>query len=99
MAKVASSSTSEEAREEIKGVLLGSSAALLVSLDTLVAVLVVDLADLGVDERFVGVCYLDEFLLGGLVAWVLVWVVLFAEGSVGLFDLTVRGISIQSEEL
>jgi len=44
----------EEAREEVEGVVRAGAAALLVLLDALVAVLVVDLAGLGLGEGVVG---------------------------------------------
>jgi hypothetical protein len=81
----------EHAAEEVEGVVLLEPAALLVLLEALVAVLVVDLARLGRREGFVGFGYLDEFGLGCVVAWVLVWVVFLGELSVGGFDLFFRG--------
>lgn len=95
----------EEAREEIEGVvLLAWTAAFSVLLDAVVAVLVVDLACLFVDEDFVGVGYGDKLLGGFVIAtelvlamvevwWggsvrVLVWVEFLAEVSVGFLDLS-----------
>jgi hypothetical protein len=53
----------EEAREEVEGVMASATAAALLSLlEPFVAVLVVDLAGLGVGEGFVCFCYLDELL-------------------------------------
>lgn len=57
----------EEAREEVEGVMALLSAALAALFQTFVAVLVVDFAGLGVREGFVGFGYLDEFLFGGFV--------------------------------
>jgi hypothetical protein len=55
----------EEAAEEVERVVVGASAAalLLVSLEALVAVLVVDLPGLGVREGFVGFRDLDELVV------------------------------------
>jgi hypothetical protein len=59
----------EEAREEVEGVvLLARTAAFSVLLDAVVAVLVVDLAGLFVDEDLVGVGYRDELLRSFIVA-------------------------------
>jgi hypothetical protein len=77
MSKV--SAPSEEATEQIEGIVVTSaaSASLLMLLQTLMAVLVVDAAGFGRGEGVVGFCYLDEFVMGGLVAGVFVRVVLF----------------------
>lgn len=50
----------EEAAEEVEGVVVVEAAALLALLETLVAVLVVDLARLGVDQGLVGFGDFDE---------------------------------------
>ena len=55
----------EESREEVEWVMMVATAALLPLLQAFMAVLVVDLAGLGVGESFVRLCYLDELLLGG----------------------------------
>jgi len=55
----------EEAAEEVEGVLLLEAAALLALLDALVAVLVIDLAQLRVRERLVGFGDFDELVLRG----------------------------------
>ncbi len=72
----------EEAREEVEGVVRAGAAALLVLLDAFVAVLVVDLAGLGLGEGVVGFGDRDEFLVGGVVA---------AWGGVSLAQLLVEG--------
>lgn len=58
----------EEAREEVEGVVRAGATALLVLLDAFVAVLVVDLARLGLGEGVVGFGDGDEFLVRGVVA-------------------------------
>jgi len=58
----------EEAREQVEGVVRAGAAALLVLLDAFVAVLVVDLAGLGLGEGVVGFGNGDKFLVGGVVA-------------------------------
>jgi hypothetical protein len=59
------SASAEETREQVEGVVVVSSTALLSLLEAFVSVLVVDLAGFGVREGFIRFCYLDEFLLGG----------------------------------
>ena len=73
--------------------MLRTASALLVLLDTFMAVLVVDLTCWGVGEDFVGVCYLDKLLLYAFVAaawrcglvksltWVFMRIVLVRTGS------------------
>jgi hypothetical protein len=65
-AEVATSA--EESAEKIKGVMMTAIATLLSLLEALVAVLIVDLAGLGVDEGFVGFRDLDKLVLGGIIA-------------------------------
>lgn len=65
----------KEAAEDVKWVVVAAAAALLlVLLQAVVAVLVVDLARLGVAEGLVGFGYLDKLVLGGFIAaaWLLV---------------------------
>lgn len=91
------SAAAEEAGEEVEGVVVAASAAraaLLVLFYAFVAVLVVDSAEFGVDQRFVSIGDVDEFLLGVGIVGVFVWVVLFAEGAVGFFDLAVVGVFV-----
>lgn len=65
------SGTTEEAREEVKGiVMLARTTALFVLLNALMAVLVIDLACFFLDEDFVGFCNLNEFLVCFFVATV-----------------------------
>lgn len=59
--------SAEEPAEKVKGVVVAAAAALLSLFQTLVAILVVDLAGLGVDEGFVGFGDFDELVLGGIV--------------------------------
>jgi hypothetical protein len=66
MSKV--SRATEEAREEVEGVVLAWTAALLVLLNALVAVLIVDLACLLLAQDIVGFSYLDELLTRLIVA-------------------------------
>lgn len=63
----------EEAAEEVEGVVLRAGAAAVLGLlpvlgEAVVPVLVVDAAGIGVREGVVGVGYGDEFGFGGLVA-------------------------------
>ena len=58
----------EEAREHVEGVMVLAAAALLSLLQTFVAILVIDLAGLGVRERFVCLCHLYKLLLCGLIS-------------------------------
>lgn len=67
-AEVAAST--EEPAEKVEGVVVTATAALLPLLEALVAVLVVDLAGLRVDEGFVGFRDFDKLVLGGRVATV-----------------------------
>ena len=84
----------EEAREEVERVvMLGAAAAVLVALESLVAVLVVYAARLRVDEGFVGFADLDELVLGCGIVGVLIWVVLFGELAVGRLDLLVACVA------
>jgi hypothetical protein len=59
------SASAEETREQVEGVVVVSSTALLSLLEALMSVLVVDLAGFGVREGFIRLCYLHEFLFGG----------------------------------
>jgi hypothetical protein len=101
MAEVAAAA--EEAAEEVEGVVVvGRAAAAALALPLLepfVAVLVVDFALVRVRERLVRLRYLDEFLVGGLVAGVLVRVVSFREGAVGALDVAFGGFAVDPEEL
>lgn len=65
-AEVAAST--EEPAEKVERVVVTATTALLPLLETLVAVLVVDLAGLRVDEGFVGFGDFDKLVLGGRVA-------------------------------
>lgn len=78
---------------------LAALASLLALLHPLVPILIIHATDLGVDEDIVGFGDIDEFLVRGLVAGVLVRVVLFGQRSVGLFDLPVVGVFVEAEEL
>lgn len=60
--------SAKEPAEKIKWVMMAAAAALLSLLQTLVAVLIVDFAGLGVDKGFVGLGDFDELVLGGIVA-------------------------------
>lgn len=60
--------TAKEPAEKVKGVVVAAAAALLSLLQTLVAILIVDLAGLGVDEGFVGFGDFDELVLGSIIA-------------------------------
>lgn len=60
--------TAEEPAEKVKWVVMAAATALLSLLQTLVTILIVDLAGLGVDEGFVGFGDFDELVLGGVVA-------------------------------
>jgi hypothetical protein len=61
------SAAAEEAGEEIEGVVLLASAALLLLFQAFVAVLVVDFAVFFVGEGIVGFCYEHELVVCGLV--------------------------------
>lgn len=60
--------TAEEPAEKVKWVVMAAAAALLSLLQTLVAVLIVDLAGLGVDKGFVGFGDLDKLVFGSIIA-------------------------------
>lgn len=60
--------SAEEPAEKVKGVMVAAAAALLSLLQTLVTILIVDFAGLGVDEGFVGFRDFDKLVLGGFVA-------------------------------
>lgn len=60
--------SAEEPAEKVEWVVMAASTALLSLLQTLVAILIVDLAGLGVDEGFVGFGDFDELVLGSIVA-------------------------------
>jgi hypothetical protein len=66
----------KHAAEKVKWVVGLEAAALFVALETLVAILVVDLAGVLGGECFVGFRYFDELRFGGAVAGVLIWMVL-----------------------
>ena len=68
-------------------------------LNPLVSVLVVYLTRFAFDQNIVCPGDLDELLVCAVVAGVLVRVVLFGEGAVGFFDLAVRGVFVDLEEL
>jgi hypothetical protein len=68
-------------------VVVAAAAALLALFEAFMPVLVVDFAGFGVREGFIGFGNFDEFLFGGLVAWVLIGVVFLAEESVCAFDV------------
>lgn len=60
--------SAEEPAEEVKRIVVTAAASLLSLLQTLVAILVVDLAGLRIDEGFVGFGDFDKLVLGGIVA-------------------------------
>lgn len=60
--------TAEEPAEKVKWVVMAAAAALLSLLQTLVAILIVDLAGLGVDKGFVGFGDLDKLVFGSVIA-------------------------------
>lgn len=95
--------TPKEPRKQIKRIMSAAtttpSSALLVALDSRVTLLVIDFARVAVGEDLVGVADLDEFLFGRLVVWVFVWMVLFGEGAVGLFELFGGGGAVYVESL
>ena len=75
------------------------AARVLVALDALVAVLIVDAAQLRVDEGLVGGRDLDELLLRGGVVRVLVRVILLREPPVGGFYGPVVCFAVDPQEL
>lgn len=91
----------EELREEVERVMcpVRGAARLPVALDALMAVLVVDAAQLRVDEGLVGGRNLDKLLLRRRVIGVLVGVVLLREAAVGGFYGPVVGLAVDAQEL
>lgn len=89
----------KEAAEEIEGVVVVEAAALLALLEAFVAVLVVYLAGFGVNQGLVGLGYLDELLLYGIIAGVLIRVVFLGELPIGRLDLLVVGMLVEAEDL
>jgi hypothetical protein len=77
--------TTEETREEVEWVVVTPAAALLALFEAFMPILVIDFAGFGVGEGFVRFSYFDEFLLRGLIAWVLIGVIFLAEEAVGAF--------------
>lgn len=75
-----------------------SATVLLVLLQALVPILVVDLAEIGVRQRLVGISDLDELVVGGVVVGVFVRVILFGEGAIGALDFALRGGFVEAEE-
>jgi hypothetical protein len=95
------SPAAEELIEDVEGVAAASAAAaaFFVLFDAVGAVAVVDLAQLGVGEDFVGFADFDEFLRGGFVVGVLVGVELLRQAAVGFFEVAVVGGVVEVEDL
>lgn len=97
------SPAAEELVEDVEGVSstspIASLAAFFVLFDALCSVAVIDLAQFGVGEGFVGFADFDEFLGGGLVVGVFVGVVLFREAAVGFFEVAFVGGVVEVEDL
>ena len=88
------STATEEATEEIERIMhpASSLATLLVLFHTFVAILIVDLPDLRIDENIICFGDLDEFLMRFLIIGVLIGVVFLGEVAVGFLDLTIVGV-------
>ena len=71
-----------------------------VSLQALLAMLIVNTLLVGVRERLIGICYVLELLLGSIgVVLVLVWVELDGHLLKGLLDLVLCRASLQAKHL
>ena len=91
----------EELREEVEGVVraVRGAARVAVALDALVAVAVVDAAEIRVDKGLVGGRDLDELVLGRWVVGVLVRVVLLGKAAVcGLYGAVIC-LAVDAEDL
>lgn len=86
------SATSEELAKHIKGITTSSSSlsALFVLLDSLGTMSIVDFAQFGVGEDFVGFADLGEFAGCRFVVRVLVGMIFFREAAVRLFEIAFR---------
>lgn len=94
------STTAKEAAEEVERIIAASSLpAELVLFHSVMAILIVYLARLRVDKGVVGFSDLDELLVGGVIVWVLVWVVLLRKSTISFLDLAIVGVFVESEEL
>jgi len=63
------------------------------------AVAIVNLAQLGINQSFVCFGNFDELALGCWITWVLVWVILLAELPISGLDLLVACLSVYAEYL
>lgn len=87
-------------KELVEMVLLVEATALRVSLQALLAMLIVNTPLVGIRECLIGICYVLELLLGSIgVVLVLVWVELDGHLLEGLLDLVLCGASLQTKYL